>query len=420
MKFQDYQPMSKNKLIPELRFPEFVNCGEWKETILECCLDYLQPTPYLVNSTNYDTTHRIPVLTAGKTFILGYTDETDGVFDNVPVIIFDDFTTDTKFVDFPFKVKSSAIKILLAKENNNIKFVYEAIQNIRFTVGTHKRHWISAFSKQKILIPPDAKAIEQQKIADCLSSLDDLIEAHNQKLELLKQHKKGLMQNLFPKKREKNPELRFLEFENSEDWDMKELSNFISLYRGSSPRPIKDFLTQSEKGVNWIKIGDTKNVEGFQINKVEQKITIEGAEQSRKVSKGELVLANSMSYGATYELGIDGCIYDGWFVVREYEEHYSKEFLLQLLNSDFVQSQYKKMAAGGVVKNISSDIVYNVLLSKPSVIDKQKGLEEQKKIANCLSSLDNLIIAQTEKIEQLKQHKKGLMQGLFPTIGIKI
>ncbi len=173
----------------------------------------------MVDSTNYDNKYKIPVLTAGKTFILGYTDEIKGVFDTIPVIIFDDFTTDTKFVDFPFKVKSSAIKILLAKGNNNIKFLYEAIQNIKFAVGTHKRHWISVFSKQKIIIQPDAKATEQQKIASCLSSLDDLIEANSQKLELLKQHKKGLMQNLFPQKGEKVPKLRFKEFENCGEWE---------------------------------------------------------------------------------------------------------------------------------------------------------------------------------------------------------
>jgi type I restriction enzyme S subunit len=84
------------------------------------CLDYLQPTKYLVSSTTYDDKYKTPVLTAGKTFILGFTDETNGIFkDNLPVIIFDDFTTATKFVDFPFKAKSSAMKILLAREKTN-------------------------------------------------------------------------------------------------------------------------------------------------------------------------------------------------------------------------------------------------------------------------------------------------------------
>lgn len=188
---------AKGETKPQFRFPEFENDGDWVETILENCLDYLQPTPYLVSSTDYEDKFETPVLTAGKTFVLGYTDEKEGIFNkNLPVIIFDDFTTATKFVDFPFKAKSSAMKILLAKGNNNIKFLFETIQNLSFEVSTHKRHWISVYSKLDILKPKDPK--EQQKIADCFSSADDLIEAQIKRIESLKFHKKGLMQQLFP------------------------------------------------------------------------------------------------------------------------------------------------------------------------------------------------------------------------------
>ena len=182
---------------PQFRFPEFKNDGDWEETTLEKCLDYLQPTPYLVSSTAYKDKYETPVLTAGKTFILGYTDEEEGIFNkNLPVIIFDDFTTATKFVDFHFKAKSSAMKILLPKGNNNIQFLFETIQNLQFEVSTHKRHWISVFSKLNILIPKDPK--EQEKIADCFSSVDDLITTQTEKITALKDHKKGLMQQLFP------------------------------------------------------------------------------------------------------------------------------------------------------------------------------------------------------------------------------
>lgn len=182
---------------PKFRFPEFKDDGDWVDTTLGKCLDYLQPTPYLVSSTDYDDKYETPVLTAGKTFILGYTDEQEGIFkENLPVIIFDDFTTASKFVDFPFKAKSSAMKILLAKGANDIKFMFEAIQNIKFEVKTHQRHWISVYANLEILKPKDPK--EQQKIAACLSSLDELIDAQHQKIEDLKAHKKGLLQQLFP------------------------------------------------------------------------------------------------------------------------------------------------------------------------------------------------------------------------------
>ena len=188
---------AKGETKPQFRFQEFKNDGDWEETILEKCLDYLQPTPYLVSSTDYEDKFETPVLTAGKTFILGYTDEKEGIFSkNLPIIIFDDFTTATKFVNFPFKAKSSAMKILLSKGDNNIKFLFETIQNLKFEVSTHKRHWISVYSKLEILKPKDPR--EQQKIADCFSSADDLIQAQKIKIKNLKNHKKGLMQQLFP------------------------------------------------------------------------------------------------------------------------------------------------------------------------------------------------------------------------------
>jgi type I restriction enzyme M protein len=128
----------------------------WDLVRLEELFDYEQPTKYIVDSVDYDDSYRTPVLTAGKTFILGRTNEISGVFsDNLPVIIFDDFTTATKYVDFPFKVKSSAMKLLHAKkERVNAKFAYYAMQNLEFPINEHKRYWISEFSKLKIPLPP--------------------------------------------------------------------------------------------------------------------------------------------------------------------------------------------------------------------------------------------------------------------------
>ena len=173
--------------------------GEWKRVELGDLLEYQQPTPYLVESTDYSDDFSTPVLTAGKTFILGYTDEETGVFsEKLPAIIFDDFTTDSKFVDFPFKAKSSAMKILTAKKEVSIKYVYEAMQLLDFAVGGHQRHWISIYSR--LVIPFPGKE-EQQKIAAVLSSADQEIAVLQQKLYALKQEKKALMQQLLTGKR---------------------------------------------------------------------------------------------------------------------------------------------------------------------------------------------------------------------------
>jgi type I restriction enzyme S subunit len=168
---------------------------EWKEMALGDILDYEQPTKYIVQSTEYNDKFRIPVLTAGKTFILGYTDETDGICkDNLPVIIFDDFTTTSQYVDFPFKVKSSAMKILRSKNNQSIKLLYELIQTIKYQIGGHGRHWISKYSKIRIQIPSLG---EQIKIANFLTSIDKSIESKQNQIKNAEIWKKGLIQRMF-------------------------------------------------------------------------------------------------------------------------------------------------------------------------------------------------------------------------------
>ena len=190
--------LSKKIFSQELRFKddkgnEFL---EWENILLGDTLDYEQPTNYLVSSTEYDDSFEIPVVTAGKTFILGYTDEKKGVFEKekLPVIIFDDFTTASQFVDFPFKAKSSAMKILKAKNDTNIRFIFEALQMINYEVGGHGRHWISVFSNLSISVP---SLPEQTKIANFLSAIDFKIDIENQLLQKLEAQKKYLLQNIF-------------------------------------------------------------------------------------------------------------------------------------------------------------------------------------------------------------------------------
>jgi type I restriction enzyme, S subunit len=170
---------------------------DWDFVALEEVLDYRQPTPYLVSSTVYSDEYETPVLTAGKTFILGYTNETNGIFDApLPVIIFDDFTTALKFVNFPFKAKSSAMKILVAKqENANVRYIFEAMQCLDYATGDeHKRYWISEYSKLQIPYPSKD---EQEKITSLLSALDDKISNVQKQIDLTKQYKQGLLQQMF-------------------------------------------------------------------------------------------------------------------------------------------------------------------------------------------------------------------------------
>ena len=147
-------------------------------------LIYEQPTAYIVESTKYDDKYKTPVLTAGKTFILGYTDETTGIYENLPVIIFDDFTTASQYVNFKFKVKSSAMKILKPNtELVNPKYIYYRMQIIQFDSSTHKRYWIQQYSKIKVAVPP----LEEQ--ARIVARIEELFSKLESGVETLKQTK---------------------------------------------------------------------------------------------------------------------------------------------------------------------------------------------------------------------------------------
>jgi type I restriction enzyme S subunit len=186
------QAVMQQLLTGQTRLPGFH--GEWEVKRLGELLSYEQPTKYLVKSSEYSDANDIPVLTAGKTFILGYTDEDDGVFSNLPVIIFDDFTTATKYVTFPFKAKSSAMKLLKPRNASvNLRLVYEMMQLIEFKLSEHKRYWISEYQKMELKIPDEK---EQTAIVNVLSDMNaelSALEARRDKTRALKQ---GMMQEL--------------------------------------------------------------------------------------------------------------------------------------------------------------------------------------------------------------------------------
>lgn len=182
--------------VPEIRFPGFE--GEWEETTLGELLKYEQPQKYIVKNTDYSDEYNIPVLTAGQSFILGYTNETEGIKEATsekPIIIFDDFTTSSHLVNFSFKVKSSAMKLLTpANEQGNIVFLYNILNNVGYKPSAHERHWISKFSNFIVLVP---SLEEQQKIGSFFKELDNRIELQKQKLDKIKEYKKGLLQQMF-------------------------------------------------------------------------------------------------------------------------------------------------------------------------------------------------------------------------------
>ncbi len=156
----------------------------WEQRKLRDLLEYEQPTKYIVKSTDYDDSFEIPVLTAGQSFILGYANEVDGIkeaSDENPVIIFDDFTTGSHYVNFPFKVKSSAMKLLSLKSvDEDFYFVYNTLKNINYVPQSHERHWISKFSEFDVAVPSYE---EQVAIGKFFQELENLLTLHQRKRE---------------------------------------------------------------------------------------------------------------------------------------------------------------------------------------------------------------------------------------------
>jgi len=168
---------------------------EWESVRIGDLLDYERPDKYIVKSTDYSKSSGdgVPVLTANKSFVLGYTSEDFGIYRGNPVILFDDFTADSKYVDFPFKVKSSAIKILKPKAGVNLKYIFEVMQIINFTVGDHKRYYISEYQNVVVPVPPFS---EQEKVSKVLSDIDALISGQKKYLDAISRMKSGLMSAL--------------------------------------------------------------------------------------------------------------------------------------------------------------------------------------------------------------------------------
>jgi len=190
-------------------------------------------------------------------------------------------------------------------------------------------------------------------------------------------------------------------FEIPESWAWVTLSEVCEVARGGSPRPIKDYLTTNEDGVNWIKIGDTDK-DGKYINSTKEKIIPEGVHRSRFVHKGDFLLTNSMSFGRPYILNIDGCIHDGWLVISPFANTYVTEFLYFLLSSSFAYEQFADAASGGVVSNLNSDKVANSYFPLPPEREQRRIINELNNWFKVVGELDKNIQGVKSFVSRIK------------------
>lgn len=405
--------MSKDKLIPELRFPEFKNEEEWEEKTL---IDVCDITNGKANAQDHIENGKYPLFDRSEVIKAS----NEFVFDSEAVIIPGEgmrFTAKYYKGKFNLHQRAYALKDFMC----NGQFVYysmlhrSALISQKAVQSTVLSLRLPILQKFPLQIPKKTK--EQEKIATCLSSLDEVIAANSQKLDLLKNHKKGLMQNLFPSAGEKVPKYRFKEFENDVDWVEKTLIDTADkkVKWSFTGGPFGSNLMASDYTAIGFRIIQLQNI-GDGVFNDDNKIyaSIEKADEllSCNIYAGDIIISkmgDPVGRACIIPENLLRCIMasDGIRLVVD-ETKYSKYFIYSLINSKRIREAIEKRATGSTRKRIGLDTLREIELIVP------KSLKEQQKIASCLTSLDELITAQGEKIEKLKLHKKGLMQGLFP------
>lgn len=192
-------------------------------------------------------------------------------------------------------------------------------------------------------------------------------------------------------------------------WEQCKLGEIVKIERGGSPRPIDNYITTDADGLNWIKIGDAPE-QGRYIVHAAEKIKSLGLSKTRQVEPGDLILSNSMSFGKPYIMGIHGCIHDGWLLIRNNQNIFDLKFLCNLLGTEQLHAQYRRLAAGSAVNNLNKELVSGTNVGVPSKA-------EQLKIGQFFENLDQYITLHQRKLEHLKLKKKSLLQKLFPKEG---
>ena len=374
---------------------------EWTEYALEDLLSYEQPTPYIVESTDYSDNYKTPVLTAGKTFIIGYTNETNGIYDKLPVIIFDDFTTSTQYVSFPFKVKSSAMKILTTNTDLVLpKFIFYRMQIIEFDHSTHKRYWIQQYSKIKVKIP----SLQEQekivaKIEELFSELDNGVETLKKTKQQLAVYRQAVLKEAFAGDYPKKP--------------LKDISTAMSGYAFKS----KKYTHDSRYVV--VKIGNVKQFKFDFSRDLTRTNEIEGdILQKYLLKKGDCLITLTGSRGKR-DYGFVSMITD--------QENYLlnqrvaalrfdlnkalPEFYQYYLSSFDYRNQFFSYETG----NVGQGNVGIKALTDPIVVCPT--LDEQKRIVldieACISACDNIEKTVDAALQQAEAMRQSILKKAF-------
>ena len=388
--------MNKEKRrVPKLRFPGFTE--DWEQRKFVDLFEYERPDAYIVKSDNYNDNFNIPVLTANKAFILGYTNEKNSY--DKPSIIFDDFTLDRKYVDFPYMLKSSAIKILTSKSQHNLRFLFERLNATRFEVLGHARHYISVVQNTTTLCPSFE---EEVCISNLLTKFDELLTLHQRKLEHLNLKKKALLQKLFPKNGECYPELRFPGFTDA--WEQRKLDDIARIKTGGGT-PKTANLEYWSGNIPWIQSSDL--VEGdivhVNINKFINNNALKNS-AAKLISRDSITLVTRVGVGKVAVINQDFTTSQDFLSLSDFDRSDIKFLAYQLYR---LMQENAKVLQGTSIKGITKTELIEQSISIPS------SNQEQNLIANVLSKIDSIITLHQRKLDHLQLQKKALLQQMF-------
>jgi type I restriction enzyme S subunit len=366
---------------------------DWQTKTLGSLLSYEQPTPFLVVSTDYLEFSSVPVLTAGKTFILGYTDEEHGVYSSLPVILFDDFTTACQWVDFRFKVKSSAAKILSGRVGvSDTKFMYEYLSRLSFVPSDHQRHWISVFSSIEVFVPP---LKEQKAIAEALSDVDALIDSLEALLTKKRNIETGVMQELLTGR------TRLPGF--SGEWQAKRLGNVAELVSGGTPSTT--VAAYWGGSIPWCTPTDITATKGITITNTAQNISAEGVKSSSAtiLPVGSILLCTRATIGEARITTVPITTNQG-FKSLVVNAEVNNVFLYFLMTT--MKNKLRERSSGSTFLEISKNELASFELNIPEQA-------EQEAIAAVLSDLNDEIEKLEKRLAKTRDLKQGMAQELL-------
>ena len=391
----------EKKYIPELRFPEFKNDGEWTVKVLD---------DILVVNSGKDYKHLglgdIPVYGTG-----GYLLSVDDKLSEIDAVGIGRKGTIDKpqYLKAPFWTVDTLF-FLTNKEGYNIQFLYYLSQTIDWKKYS-EQGVLPSLSKStiesiKVVIPNclNSSIAEQKKVAHCMSSLDDYIEATNHKLRLLKEHKKGLMQRLFPAKGKTTPELSFPEFQKDRDWRTMSLGEITSV------------VNRRNKSNRSLPIYSINNTDGF-VPQSQQFVGMDSEVRGYDISAYKIVGKHTFAYNPArinvgsigYSGGLKDILISSLYVCFKTTDDVDDDFLMCFFNSNIFNQAVESNVEGGIRSYLFYENFSRISIVIPS-------LDEQKRIASCITGIEDMIKKTNEQISLLETHKKGLLQQLFTTV----